>query len=63
MKLKKTKKLKEWQLTPNLYLCPHLIAVGGWMEEREGRLEEPLLLHQLQTLGEPLLTSLRGKKT
>jgi hypothetical protein len=27
------------------------------MEEREGGLEEPLLLYQLQTLGEPLLTS------
>jgi hypothetical protein len=31
------------------------------MKERESRLEEPLLLHQLQTLGEPLLTSIRGK--
>jgi hypothetical protein len=33
------------------------------MEERQGGLEEPLLLHQLKTLGEPLLTSIRGKQT
>ncbi len=31
------------------------------MEESEGGLEEPLLLYQLQTLGIPLLTSIRGK--
>ncbi len=30
------------------------------MEERQGGLEQPLLLHQLQTLAEPLLTSIRG---
>jgi hypothetical protein len=29
-----------------------MVAVGGWIEERQGGLEEPLLLHQLQTLGE-----------
>jgi hypothetical protein len=39
-----------------------MVAVGGWMEERQGGLEQSLLLHQLQTLGEPLLTSIRGKK-
>ncbi len=37
-------------------------AVCGWMEEREGGLEEPLLFYQLQTLREPFLTSMRGKK-
>jgi hypothetical protein len=38
-----------------------MVAVGGWMEDRQGRLEEPLLIHQPQTNGEPLLTSVRGK--
>jgi hypothetical protein len=38
------------------------VAVGGWMEECQGGLEQPLLLLQLQTLGEPLLTTIRGKK-
>jgi hypothetical protein len=31
------------------------------MEERQGGLEESLLLQQRQTRGEPLLTSIRGK--
>jgi hypothetical protein len=56
----KDKKMKRVVATTKP-LPPHLIAVWGLMKEREGRLEEPLLLHQLQTLGEPLLTSIRGK--
>jgi hypothetical protein len=31
------------------------------MEECKGGLEEPLLLHQFQTIREPLLTSVKGK--
>jgi hypothetical protein len=38
-----------------------MVAVRGWMEERQVGFEEILLLHQLKTLGEPLLTSVRRK--